>query len=129
MGHSKRTLSDLEGILTLKKNRLPSEPSGEREIKIHVITSFPNPGPLVINPFSHGNNYFFSCVFYFKSKEHGLAFCLPMACILLVPFFFFWLFLGVALNRIKIVSFTPILRMLLGYMKLFNTAITLYCLS
>lgn len=94
MGHSKRTLSDLEGILTLKKNRLPSEPSGEREIKIHVITSFPNPGPLVINPFSHGNNYFFSCVFYFKSKEHGLAFCLPMACILLVPFFFFLAIFG-----------------------------------
>ena len=32
-------------------------PSRERKIKFHVVPSFPNPDPLVIDPFSPGDSY------------------------------------------------------------------------
>lgn len=71
--------------------------------------------PISSESFFPGNNYFLLVPFVLMNM---VAFHLPQLSL--------WLSLGVALDFVKIVSFTPSLRISLGSMKSFNTIRNLY---
>ena len=101
-------------------NRLPPEPSRKREIKFHIVPSFPNPDQLVIDPFFPGDSYcLLICLIFHPKNLTWLSACLEHT----VVSSFFWLSLG---NTLDLRDFFS--RMPLGSMELFNTARSVYCL-
>lgn len=77
--------------------------SQERKMKFHAMPSFPNPDPLLNDPFSPCDNY---CLFA-HLVLHPNNWALLSACLGHSGYWFFWMSLKVAVDLGKVVSFAP----------------------
>lgn len=109
-------LKPRERILKMSISRLPLEPSQEREIKSHIVPFFPAPDQLVTDPFSPREKSFFLAGLVLYPKAWLSAHLRYSSCS------FFWLYLGVTLDLVRITSFAYTLKMPFRSMGLFNTA-------
>lgn len=102
---------------------MSSGPRSEKEIKFHNASSFPNPEPLLIDPFFPKGSF---CLPALHPKySTWLSACLGHAgC-----GFFFGLSLGVTLDLEKIIYFAPSLGKPLESKGLFSITRNIHCLS